>query len=402
MNCASPPPTIRVPISCWRICICWRAIRTPLRTRSGIWIRGRFSPGPLARATNPRASGFHKCRLRAPKRAALGRCAIIPVSQMERLILELAQHGYLAMCAAAFLEAVGLPIPASLAFLAAGGASARGPLNFWACWSFALASMASGDALLYILGRLSGWWLLGLLCRLSLNPESCIMRAANSFYKRGRSLLLFAKFLPGVNTMAAPLAGSMNMPFRHFIFLDLAGTAIYTGVYLSVGYVFSHAIESVMHSYHLLGVVLTWVFAGVVAIYLAVQGRMWLKSRKQPKPPLLKPAEVARLMSLNGGVIYDVRSHGYYDPKTVRISGSKRLEPSAIERLKAEIPKDLPIYLYCTCYREATSTQIAVQLMEIGMEPSVIEGGLKAWRRAGLPVEKAPPEEMAQLPVFQS
>lgn len=320
---------------------------------------------------------------------------------MESFILELARHGYLAMCIVAFLEAIGLPIPASLAFLAAGGASARGPLNFFVCWAFAIGSMTLGDVLLYILGRASGWWLLGMLCRLSLNPESCIKRAANSFYKRGRSLLLFAKFLPGVNTMAAPLAGSMNMRFDQFIFLDMAGVAIYTGAYLTVGFIFCDVIESVIHSYHSLGLVLTLVFTAVIAIYLTVQLRVWLKARKQPKAPLLKPVEVARLLPLNGGVIYDVRSHGYYDPKAIRIAGSKRMEPSDIERLKTELSKDLPIYLYCTCLREATSMEIALQLMEIGLQPWVIEGGLKAWRRAGLPVEKAPPEEMEQLPVFQ-
>jgi membrane protein DedA with SNARE-associated domain len=105
---------------------------------------------------------------------------------MEHFILELARHGYAALCAAAFLEAIGLPIPASLALLAAGGASARGPLSFPVAWVLAVGSMAIADSVLYMLGRRTGWWLLGLLCRLSLNPESCILRAANSFYKRGR------------------------------------------------------------------------------------------------------------------------------------------------------------------------------------------------------------------------
>ncbi len=321
---------------------------------------------------------------------------------MEDFILGLARHGYAAMCAVAFLEAIGLPIPASLAFLAAGGACAKGPLSFPMAWGLAIASMSLADSILYLLGRKSGWWLLGVLCRLSLNPEACILRAANSFYKRGRSLLLFAKFLPGINTMAAPLAGSMNMRYSQFFWLDLAGTAIYTGAYLTVGFAFSGAIGAVTHSYHALGLVLSWAIGVVVAIYIGVQTWTWIKARKQPKATLVKPAEVARRMAETGGVIYDVRSHGYYDPKAMRIAGSRRLEPSAVDRMKSKVSGDEPIYLYCTCYREATSSQVALVLMKDGLEPMVIEGGLKAWRQAGLPVEKAPPEEMAQLPVFQA
>lgn len=321
---------------------------------------------------------------------------------MEDFLIGLARHGYVALCAAAFLEAIGLPIPASLAFLAAGGASARGPLHFPVAWALAIGSMALGDSLLYLLGRWSGWWLLGVLCRLSMNPESCILRAANSFYKRGRSLLLFAKFIPGINTMAAPLAGSMNMRYRQFFWLDLAGTAFYTGVYLTVGFLFSDAIGAVTRSYHTMGLVLQWALAAAVVIYVSVQVTIWLRARGRKQAPLVKPEEVARRIDESGGVIYDVRSHGYYDPKAMRIAGSKRLEPSAIENLKAEVAADLPIYLYCTCYREATSSKVALELMKTGLEPWVIEGGLRAWRKAGLPVEKAPPEEMAHLPVFQS
>src|SRR5258706_9475783 len=102
---------------------------------------------------------------------------------------------------------------------------------------FLLAGLA-GDALMFLLGRYTGWWLLGLLCRLSLNPENFILRSADAFYKRGRTLLLFAKFVPGINTMAPPLAGSMNIRWTQFIRLDAAGAALYIGAYWTLGYLF--------------------------------------------------------------------------------------------------------------------------------------------------------------------
>ena len=77
--------------------------------------------------------------------------------------------------------------------------------------------MLLGDSLLYVLGSRMGWGLLGFLCKVSATPETCILRSAESFYKRGRATLLIAKFIPGVNTMAPPLAGSMKMPFVQFL-----------------------------------------------------------------------------------------------------------------------------------------------------------------------------------------
>src|ERR1700733_9799404 len=168
---------------------------------------------------------------------------------MDFLLTGLAQHGYTLLFAAVFLETIGLPVPAAIALLIAGGAAAHGSLRAPLALGGAFATMLFGDTLMFFLGRYTGWWLLGLLCRLSLNPESCILRSADSFYKRGRTLLVFAKFVPGINTMAPPLAGSMNMPLAQFLLLDLAGSALYVGSYFAVGFVFSDALGVVLHGY---------------------------------------------------------------------------------------------------------------------------------------------------------
>src|SRR5215813_234169 len=144
---------------------------------------------------------------------------------MESWITGLPGHGYALLFLIVFLEAVGAPIPAAL-----------GSLNLALAVAGSIFAMVLGDTLMFLLGRYTGWWLLGLLCRLSLNPESCILRSADSFYRRGRALLVIAKFLPGINTMAPPLAGSMNMRFTQFFGLDLCGAALYAGAYLLLGY----------------------------------------------------------------------------------------------------------------------------------------------------------------------
>src|SRR5213075_1877923 len=116
-----------------------------------------------------------------------------------------------------------------------------------------IAGTMLGDLLLFLLGRYTGWALLSFICGPSLNPETCILRSAESFYKRGKMTLLFAKFIPGVNTMAPPLAGSMKMRFDQFIRLDFLGAALYTCSYFVAGYLFRDFLMSIVHGFQSAG-----------------------------------------------------------------------------------------------------------------------------------------------------
>jgi hypothetical protein len=209
--------------------------------------------------------------------------------------------------------------------------------------------MLTGDILLFLLGRHTGWWLLGLLCRLSLNPESCILRAADAFHRRGRTLLLFAKFLPGINSMAAPLAGSMNMRLALFLRLDFCGAALYISVYLFAGYIGSDVLGALTHGYQAFGHAVASILVTAALAYLAVQIWLWRKSRVWRSVPFVLPADAARAVSDGMGVIYDVRSHGYYERNAVRIRGSIRIDPHRIHQFHQEaIPAGKQAFLYCT------------------------------------------------------
>jgi membrane protein DedA with SNARE-associated domain/rhodanese-related sulfurtransferase len=315
----------------------------------------------------------------------------------------LAQHGYSILFATVFLEAIGLPVPAALALLVAGGAAARGFLQVPYALGAALVAMLAGDILMYLLGRYTGWWLLGILCRISLNPESCILRAADSFYRRGRTLLVIAKFIPGINTMAPPLAGSMNMRLAPFLRLDLAGALLYIGSFFGVGFAFSGAMEAVTRGYHAVGRIFGWLVIALIVVYLAFQVWLWIRGRTLTAVLFANPADVA-LELLAGAFVYDVRSHGYFDAKAMRIRGSRRLNPNALHQPESQVTSARTIYVYCTCARQATSTRVARELQKTLQEEwgrvAVIRGGLRAWAKAGLPVEAVPRGEMEALPLF--
>src|SRR5436190_7836641 len=319
---------------------------------------------------------------------------------MESLLAGLAEHGYGILFAAVFLESIGLPVPAALALLLAGGASARSSLHTEIALGSALGAMILGDTLMFLMGRYTGWWLLALLCRVSLNSESCILRSAESFYRRGRILLVFAKFVPGINAMAPPLAGSMNMRLRQFLGLDFIGASLYIGAYFSVGYLFSGALGAITKNYMAFGRGLTWLLIITVAGYVGSQVWLWRKARALRTVPFATAAEAGRALSSEGALIFDVRSHGYYDRKAMRAQGAKRLEPNALDQVPLEILSGTPVYLYCTCLRDATSIRVGHHLLEKGVRVAVIQGGLNAWKKAGLPLEAVPLEEMADLPLF--
>ncbi len=263
----------------------------------------------------------------------------------------ISHHGYLLLAAVCFAEAIGLPLPAAIAIVTAGAVAAYGKLHFSSVFTLSWIALLAGDILLYFVGRLSGWALLGILCRLSANPETCILRSAEYFYRRGKQTLLFAKFIPGINTMSPPLAGSMNMRFEDFLQFDAVGAALYVGVYSGVGYVFSDALRAITRGLRSAGSAAEMAFAVALAGYVLYRIWVYHKYRMLDAVPRVDVAELARRLASDEKhsiLIADVRSHGYYDANSQRIAGSIRIEPNHLEEEIKNLPRDREIYLYCT------------------------------------------------------
>jgi membrane protein DedA with SNARE-associated domain len=270
---------------------------------------------------------------------------------MSDVVALLKHHGYAFLALVVFLEAAGLPVPAALALIAAGAAAAIHVLRMDKVLAVALTAMLVGDTLLYVFGRYTGWWLLGILCRLAANPESCVLRSAESFYKRGRVTLLFAKFIPGINTLAPPLAGSMRMRPLEFLRLDFIAALLYTGAYAAAGFIFSGVISAVIARMHSVGRFIEWVLALAFIAYIAYRVSLYWRHRQYRVVPRVQANELAARLKEVGAdrvLIVDVRSHGYYDPGATRIRGSIRVEPANLTDALKDVPKDKQIFVYCT------------------------------------------------------
>jgi membrane protein DedA with SNARE-associated domain len=277
---------------------------------------------------------------------------IYTVSRMESLLHLISRHGYIVVFVVVLAEAIGLPLPAAIALVGAGAAVASKVLRAHVVLPLAISAMLLGDSLLYILGRHMGWMLLGILCKVSINPETCILRSAESFYKRGKMTLLFAKFIPGVNTMAPPLAGSMKMRFDQFIRLDFLGAALYTCSYFVAGYLFRDFLMSIVHGFQSAGHAIEAVLAVAAVLYAGYRTWLYGKYSMYKLVPKVQVQELAKKLSAEGSadkvLLVDVRSHGYYDENAERIKGSIRLEPNNLEDELKNLPKGKDIYLYCT------------------------------------------------------
>lgn len=320
-----------------------------------------------------------------------------------------AAHGYVAVAVILFLSNLGLPMPSVLSLVLAGAAAHHGSLNFAVLVLVAAAAQEAGATTLYLAGRKTGWWLLGKLCRVSMDPETCIFRSADFFYRRGARTLLFARFVPGLASMAPPLAGSLNMRFRRYIRYDLAGVLLHVLTYTAAGFFLSPFIRAITDALAVFGHVAMGLVVVVALGYFGTWMLTRVRDRKFRNVERVSADElIARLENpdpLRPIVIADVRSHGYYDPGMQRIKNSIRVEPNRLlpelDALRETLATECDIYVYCSCLRDATSVRIAHALAEHGHKARVVEGGLRSWLKLGAPTEPVPANEMHHLPRFE-
>jgi membrane protein DedA with SNARE-associated domain/rhodanese-related sulfurtransferase len=325
------------------------------------------------------------------------------------LLNVIGHHGYAVTSIVLFCACCGLPLPLSVVLLTAGAAAHGGSLNFGVLLLCACGSALLGDTLMYLGGRFTGWWLLTAICRFSMNPETCIFSSAQQFYKRGPRVLMIAKFVPGLATVAAILAGSLNMRLRRFLAMDGLGVLFYVSAWTLTGFVFAPFLRVVIRGVERLAHFTAATVGAVIVLYV-----LWLvlsslrESRLSAVEKIAAQELFERLQAATHDrllIIADVRSHGYYDPGMLRIKNSIRVEPSRLkeelEALREFMQPECEIYLYCSCAHEATSVRVARMLEKEHCATKVIRGGMKAWVKAGGPTEPVPPGDVEHLPRFE-
>src|SRR5438552_665420 len=164
---------------------------------------------------------------------------------MHHFVDFLLRHGYSVVFAFVLAEQIGLPLPATPILLAMGALAGAGRISYLAAIALGVVASLIGDCLWYWLGRKRGYSVLNLLCRVALEPDSCVRRTENVFTRFGAGSLLFAKFVPGLSTAAPPLAGLFRMSAMKFLFSDGAGATLWIATFGGIGWAFREQLEYV-------------------------------------------------------------------------------------------------------------------------------------------------------------
>src|SRR5437762_1909257 len=185
---------------------------------------------------------------------------------MNEILEFLVRHGAAVLFAAVFVEQMGVPLPAAPWLLAGGALAAAGTMNWFVALCAATLGSVVADLIWFYLGRVGGNRVLSFLCRISLEPDSCVRRTQDIFSRYGMRGIVAAKFIPGLSTLAPPMAGSSGVSAARFFSFDGGGSLLYAGAFILVGVLFSHQLEQVIDALASLGGSALAVVAGLVAL----------------------------------------------------------------------------------------------------------------------------------------
>ncbi len=258
----------------------------------------------------------------------------------------LIRHGYAVLFGWVLLEQMGLPIPAAPLLIAAGALARAGKMNLTFAVTLAFIAAILADLFWYSLGRYRGGRILKLLCRISLEPDSCVRRTENLFVRRGVHALLVAKFVPGLNTAAPSLAGIFRMPVRRFMVYDSLGALFWVVTVTSLGLMFSDQLEQIALRW---GGWLVAVLAGSLAAYVLwkfIQRRRFLRRLRIAR---ITPKELMDKLTAGENIsIVDLRQPMDIEAFPQMIPGALRIAMEEIEGRHGEIPRDRDVVLYCS------------------------------------------------------
>jgi membrane protein DedA with SNARE-associated domain len=268
---------------------------------------------------------------------------------MHPLFDILLAHGYAILLGWVFLEQLGLPVPSLPLLLAVGAMSGMGRMNV--AYSLAVCVFASvvADVLWYELGRRKGVRVVQWLCKISLEPDSCVRRTEGVFERQGAKSLLIAKFVPGLNAVATPLAGIFRMKFGKFLLYDALGAALWAGTFLFCGLLFSNQLEVIAQSAATLG---GWL---VVILLAALVGYILFKFYTRRK--FLRDLRISRItvdelkQMIDAGeevTIVDLRHSLDFEADPETIPGALHIDSKQLSDAKPPWPPEREVILYCT------------------------------------------------------
>ena len=284
---------------------------------------------------------------------------------------------------------MGVPLPAAPWLLAAGALAAAGKFHWFLALDLSILACLIADFFWFYLGRHRGTQVLGLLCRLSLEPDSCVRKTVNLFTRYGMKGIVGAKFVPGMSTITPPLAGMSGVTAGQFFLYDGLGSLLYSGSFILLGYIFSNQIGQIAAALEQISGGLLRVIVVLFVLYVAF--KYWERQRllRELRMAKITPGELGQMLDAGETpVIFDVRSVIELEQDPAIIRGAVHLAMDDLDKRRHEFPHDREIIIYCDCPNEESSAKTALLLRKRGFtRVRPLLGGIAAWREGNYPTE---------------
>ena len=296
---------------------------------------------------------------------------------------------YLLLTASAFVGQSLLFVPIVPLLVSAGALASYGDLHPALAVLALTAGLVPGDYVWYRLGRTRGDKILRRICRAALEPNSCVRRTQRFLGRYGAKTLLIAKFIPGLSTIALPMAGVYGMRTRRFLAFDALGVLAWCTTYVLAGYLSARQLETLAPNRFSVGAPTLGLIAAAAGLYMLWKyvarrrgvRRVWAE-RITADELLARLADPSRLC------IVDLRHTLDFEADPYTIPGALYIPAEELRQRHREIPRDTEVILYCTCPDEATSAREAFRLRARGIRRvRPLVGGFSTWRERGYPVE---------------
>jgi membrane protein DedA with SNARE-associated domain/rhodanese-related sulfurtransferase len=298
----------------------------------------------------------------------------------------LLRHGYIVIFVAVFVEQIGLPIPSGPVLLAAGALAGYHRLYLAPALAIAVAASLICDSLWFALGRRQGGSVLKFVCRVSIEPDTCVAKTHSVYLRYGPESLLISKFLPWFGTLGPPLAGMFNLAIWKFLLIDAGGALLWAGAYIACGWLFRRQLEDVVAALSRFGATIGYVLGAIIVAYLVFKFVRLLRYHRAYRTHRMTPGELKQRMDAGEPlVVVDLRTD---------IERKEGYIPGAIAVAYRDLDSLLPVIgarevvFYCSCPGEVSSIRAALRLMRHGVTHlHALEGGFSGWRALGFPVD---------------
>ena len=296
---------------------------------------------------------------------------------------------YLILWVIVFARQACLPVPANLFLLTAGALARGGELKMLLVLVIGVLGCLAGDLVWFEAGRHWGRQIIRVLCVFSSDPHYCAQKAHSIYARWGLRSLIVAKFIPGLDGVTPPLAGIEGSSRLAFLAYDSLGSLLWSGLYAALGYLFANRLAAIAASMARFDDVLVAVVGIPLAFYITRRAWVMMQMLRHLRLRRITPALLhKKITSAEQVAIVDLLRFEEGHEAHAGIPGAVRMDPARLRsRIRVVVPENVGIVLYCSSSGDLTSARVAVALEKMGISNLwVLEGGLAAWKKEGLPV----------------